>query len=80
MEHMIIVKKTIEVFCETIAPDIIGINEKTGKDDVANWDSMNHLILMAELEAAFDIRFTTEEITQLDCLEEIISTIERKLE
>ncbi len=80
MDHMSIVNKTIAVFCEKIAPDFAGINEKTRKEDVETWDSMNHLIFMAELESVFDIRFTTEEITKSDCLEAIIAAIERKMD
>ncbi|MDR3349536.1 MAG: hypothetical protein LBO03_08060 [Acidaminococcales bacterium] len=50
-----------------------GISEgeaKTAKyQEVANWDSVGHMTLMAALEAAFDIMLDTEDIIDFGSFE-----------
>lgn len=79
MDHMSITDKVLTVFRKTVSSDTTDINENTKKADVLAWDSMNHLIFLAELESEFNIRFSTEEIVDADSMEFIISSIERKL-
>ena len=43
----------------------VSVNELGGRfnfEDVAAWDSMAHMTLIAELEDAFDIMFETDDI------------------
>ena len=42
----------------TLAPTM-----RTTSDDVAEWDSANHVLLMVAVEAEFGVRFESEEIT-----------------
>ena len=53
--------------------------ENTKKGDIEEWDSMQHLMLMAELEAEFSIRFTTKEISCLDIIDKLLEAILRKV-
>ena len=53
--------------------------ENTKKGDIEEWDSMQHLMLMAELEAEFSIRFTTKEISCLDSIDKLLEAILRKV-
>ena len=51
----------------TVFKDIFGVNENEldehfNFEDVEKWDSMTHLTLISELEAAFDVFFETEDI------------------
>lgn len=50
-----------------IFEDIFGVDEGELTDrfnfkDVDQWDSLTHLTLISELEAAFDVMFETEDI------------------
>lgn len=53
--------------------------ENTKKDDIEEWDSMHHLMLMAELEEQFSIRFTTKEISSLNSIHALLETIIKKV-
>lgn len=53
-------------------------------DDVAMgaleaWDSMQQLVLVAEIEAAFGIRLTTDEILRMTSVGEIRRVLDRHL-
>ena len=49
-----------------IFKDIFGVDSVLNGDfnfkDVEKWDSLTHLTLISELEAAFDVMFETEDI------------------
>jgi len=53
--------------------------EETTAEDVADWDSSNHVRLIIAVEGEFGIRFETEEITAPDTVGELIDMIEGKL-
>lgn len=59
--------------------DIESIHVNTKKDDIDEWDSMHHLMLMAELEEVFSIRFTTKEISSLDSVDRLLTAIVDKV-
>lgn len=49
------------------------------KETINNWDSINHLNLIIELEAEFNISFLPEEIEKMSTVSNIIKTIKSKL-
>ncbi len=58
-----------EEFLE-LAARIFGVSratlaEDTAKGDIAEWDSVNHLRLVMEAEAAFQVRYPLERIPAL---------------
>jgi len=48
-------------------------------EDVAEWDSTNHVRLMVTIEGEFGIRFETDEIVALENVGQIIDLIQSKL-
>jgi acyl carrier protein len=48
-------------------------------DDVAEWDSGNHVLLMVAIEAEFGVRFEPEEITAPQDVGELVDLIASKL-
>jgi acyl carrier protein len=55
---------------------ILKIKEENIHDDltpsqVASWDSMNALVLVAELEKTYNIRFTMAEVIGVKCVGDI---------
>jgi acyl carrier protein len=48
-------------------------------DDVAEWDSANHVLLMVAIEAEFGVRFEPEEITAPQDVGELVDLIAAKL-
>ncbi|NAW51750.1 acyl carrier protein [Elizabethkingia argentiflava] len=48
-------------------------------DTIDNWDSLSHLSLIVELESAFNITFTPQEIEDFKSLDKILSGIKDKI-
>lgn len=78
MNHYSVFEKVEEVFRRVVSPKEI-INKDLKKGNVDNWDSLHHLILIAELESEFNISFSLEEINLVDSFQDLISIIEKKL-
>jgi acyl carrier protein len=61
-----------------IPPDQVG--PQTGRDTIADWDSIGHLKLILEVEKVYGIRFPTAELGELTSgakLQEAIDRIRR---
>ncbi len=54
------------------------INMDTEKDMVGEWDSINHLNLIVELESAFDLGLSMEEIEKLSSVRQIVNLIKTR--
>ena len=67
-------EKTLIVF-RSVFGDTVSLNERTTADDIAKWDSLNHIILIQELEKAFDIKFDLFEIIEIRDVAGIIDYI-----
>lgn len=60
-----IFNRDIQLKFNTIAPDIEG------------WDSLTHMIIISEIEDAFQIRFTMEEILNMRNVADMVTLIEK---
>ena len=54
------------------------INQETKLKDFSNWDSMNHMILITQIESEFNIQLTGDEIADLQTVGCINKLIELK--
>jgi acyl carrier protein len=54
------------------------ITTDTVRDDMAQWDSINHLNLVVELEDFYHVGFTMDEIKDMDSVKKIMETIRQK--
>lgn len=68
-----------EVFVDVFGDDGIVIARETTAVDVADWDSLMHVSLMLAAEKAFDIRFSSAEVAELETVGELIDLIDTKL-
>lgn len=64
-----------------IMAELFNVNIETIPDEatikeIENWDSLNHIKLIMEIENEFNIKFDTEVIPELNSLEKIINEIE----
>jgi len=46
--------------------------------DIPQWDSMNYLFLIAELEKEFKVQFTMDEVMNATCLGDIRAIVENR--
>ena len=80
-----IVTDLTEIFHHVFDDDSIVLSDRMTADDVAKWDSLHHMKLIAVIEASFGIKFRTIEIEapttvgdlvnafSTGCLEEAVS-------
>lgn len=54
--------KLINCFVQTLAIDRSMITDELAYQSIPQWDSMNHLALVVEIENAFGVTFNTDDI------------------
>lgn len=57
-----ILEQINEIFVTTLDNDKLRITEETKAQDVDEWDSLMHVLLVDTIEKHFDIRFKASEI------------------
>lgn len=50
---------------------IDSLNDKSGPENIKNWDSFNGLVLIDEIESKFNVKFSLEEIINIKTIEHI---------
>lgn len=68
----------IEAIAKKIFGDEINITEETASTDIEKWDSMNHVILISNIEQKFNITFDIMEIIAITKFGDFINLIEKK--
>lgn len=63
---------------DTFDDGALTLSMSTTSDDVAEWDSANHVLLMVAIEAEFGVRFETDEITAPENVGELVDLIQNK--
>ncbi|UCE12255.1 MAG: acyl carrier protein [Candidatus Heimdallarchaeota archaeon] len=53
------------------------INDKVSREDLEEWDSMTHLTLISELEQVFNIILTDDEVTEIQTIGDIKTTLKK---
>jgi len=66
-----------DIFRSAFSSDV-SINSETSKDNLPEWDSINHLNLIVELEDRLNIQFTPEEIEDMKSVEILLDLIQKK--
>ena len=62
-----------QVFRDVFGAD--GLTDESSPQTVNGWDSMGHLVLISELERAFQVTFSTTDIVEMvnvRCINEIL--------
>ena len=71
--------KTIEAILRDIFDDdTLQINETTTADDIEDWDSLAQIRIAAEVESAFSVKFSFEELQQMKNVGDMVRFIEEK--
>jgi len=73
-----LLKKVSEILGEIVDDENLQLTEEMIADDVADWDSTNHVRLMIAIESTFGIRFETSEIASPENVGALIDLIESK--
>jgi acyl carrier protein len=68
-----------QVFRQVFNDDALDLSDQMTPSDLEKWDSLAHVNLMFALEQAFQIRFTTEDLSAMQSVGELTRSIETKL-
>lgn len=64
-----------EVFRDVFDEEEITVNETTTADDIEEWDSLEHINLMAAVEQEFGMKFTMGEVVTMKNVGEMADII-----
>ncbi len=77
MSSEVLSEKVIAIF-RKVFPNERDIGMETTVDDIGNWDSLNHILLISELEKHMDTKFDLFEIIELRDVKGIVAYISSK--
>lgn len=61
-----------DIFRDIFEDDVIEITSDTNADDIDEWDSFNHINLVAAIEKSFNIKFALGELQELSDVGDMI--------
>ena len=67
-----------EIMIDIFNDDDIAVTPETTAADIENWDSLNNIRLMAQIESEFGMRFTTSELTGLKNVGELVAILQAR--
>lgn len=71
-------RKLQDVFQDVFDDDELVISRETTADDVEDWDSLQHVALVVNVEDAFGVKFTSLEVAGLENVGEWVDLIAKK--
>ncbi|APY12403.1 acyl carrier protein [Seonamhaeicola sp. S2-3] len=67
------------LFQEVLENEDINLTEETNANDIDEWDSINHIYLVVEIEKKFNIKFSSSQILEWKNVGDIITSIKEKM-
>ncbi len=74
-----IMERLKDIFIDVLENPLILINNQSTASDIPGWDSLNHIMLIVEIEKKFKIRFTAEEAQSFVNVGEMCDEIQSKI-
>lgn len=71
--------KLTNIFREIFNDREIVINNKTTAQDIDNWDSLTHMLLISKIEEEFEIKFKLKELNNLNNVGNLVEIINEKI-
>ncbi len=75
MNERDVYEKLDEVFQDVFDDATIHVTADTTADDIEDWDSLEHITLIAAIEDAFDIKFRMNEVSTMKDVGEMVDII-----
>jgi len=79
MDEAQIYGRLTDIFMDIFDLDSIELTPETTADDVSGWDSLTHIRLILTIQKAFQIKFSTSEVGNLNNVGELVRLIHAKL-
>lgn len=71
-------QKLSRIFQEVFDNDHLTLNDNTSPEDIEEWDSLAQVNLLVQIERAFHIKFSIDEVTALRSVGDFMYKIEEK--
>jgi acyl carrier protein len=78
MALMLLKERLINVFRKVFHADSIHFSDDLTLERIPGWDSLTHINLIVAIEREFNVRFTTNEVSNIKDLRGLTTLIERK--
>ena len=79
MDKPEILKEVNAIFIDVLDNENIVLKTETTANDIAEWDSLNHIQLVVAVEKYFKIRFSSGEIQRWKNVGEMIDSLSAKI-
>ena len=79
MEQSAIMGQLTDIFRKVLGDHAIVLTPQTTAEDVQNWNSLNHIIIVVEVERRFGVKFVTGEMEELENVGALVDLIQRRL-
>ena len=79
MEQSVIFEKLTSIFRRTFNDETIVLSKELTANDVANWDSLSHMLMIGEVENTFSVKFKLRDLGKLDNVGSLVDLIVYKL-
>lgn len=67
--------KVTEIFRDVFDDDTLVISDSTNSDDIEDWDSLEHIQLVVDMEKAFSIKFDIKTVNTLENVGQMVDLI-----
>jgi len=74
-----IISECTEIYREVLQNNEIELEESTNANDIDEWDSLNHTILLNDVQKHFNIKFKLKEIIKFKNVGDMCCLIQEKL-
>ncbi|MDC1462611.1 acyl carrier protein [Polaribacter sp.] len=78
MDNKEVLNQVQEIFCDQLDDESIVLTTETTAEDVDDWDSLTHIMLVVAIEKHFKIKFTSNEILSWKNVGEMMNCISKK--
>ncbi len=74
-----ILRQVNEIFRDVFDDADITVTEETTAEDIEDWDSLTHITLIGEVEAAFGFKFGMKDVLGMKNVGEMLEIIQKNI-
>lgn len=75
------VEETIKsIMVELLGVDVSDIEDDSAIGDLPNWDSLNHLRIIAEIEKTFNFQFTPDVLMDIEDFSDLVNATQERVQ
>lgn len=80
MEKSLLTEKLTSIFHEIFSDNSIVLSDDMTANDVENWDSLTHMLMISKVEETFSVKFKLKELNKLKTVGDLINILLTKLQ